>query len=201
MRTSVHMAYLTTMLRSLHGRVEVPGNSRPDGILGGAARARARSTLFSVLKTALKGADDSAVAYTSQLEACAVAHCKNDYAKYISTMARLVHNLQLNGDRIVRRFPVSAICLLSHGSLGIDTSRAMRDQDVELRLALLVADAKRSAEEATKLAESVQSANLVRCQKCKGTSEITRFSEQTRSADEGMTTFFMCKCGYRWRQT
>ncbi len=191
------------MLVSTHGRIAVPGNSRPEVVLGGGARARARSALFLALKTAFEQEEhvESAIAYTSQLEACAVAYSMNDYAKYISTMDRITFNLQLNGARLIKRYPISVLCLLSHASLRVDTSGAVRDHDVETQLSQLLADAKRSAEEATSLAESVHSLNIVRCAKCKGTSEITRFSEQTRSADEGMTTFYMCKCGYRWKQS
>lgn len=42
---------------------------------------------------------------------------------------------------------------------------------------------------------------LVICSKCKGT-RVSYYQQQTRSSDEGMTTFFQCQsdiCGKRWR--
>jgi DNA-directed RNA polymerase subunit M/transcription elongation factor TFIIS len=185
----------------------VPGGTLPaipggtaDGLPGsslcGPVRGRVRSALYEVLPPFLTGTERNT--YTVHLEACATAFSGNDYPTYISMMARVVFNMKLNGEHLVKTYPVSKICRLSNKRLRALTAHAERDDATEQRLQSLLECVEIEAEAASKAASAIQNDAKITCPKCKTTEGITCILAQLRRGDEGMTTRCMCKCGNTW---
>ena len=185
---------------TVRGGVFVPaGGTLPNGRLCGVARARARSTLDDCLTTVFPN-EEARTAYAVKLEACAAAYAGHDYSAYIGIMSKLVFNLELNGEHVVRTYPISQICRLTHKRLRADTEHAQKDTRISDRLASLITRAEEEATKATAMASSVQNATLIKCPKCKSTENITRVLAQLRSGDEGMNTRCLCRaCGSTWK--
>jgi DNA-directed RNA polymerase subunit M/transcription elongation factor TFIIS len=182
-----------------NGAYTPAGSTLNNGKLCGVARARARSTLDDCILTVLAD-EETRVAYVTKLEACAAAYCAHDYGTYMSIMSKLVFNLSRNGEHVIKTYPVSQICRLTHKRLRADTEHTQKDTQINKRLAALMTRAETEAAKATALASSVQNATLVKCPKCKSTENITRVLAQLRSGDEGMSTRCLCrKCGSTWK--
>jgi DNA-directed RNA polymerase subunit M/transcription elongation factor TFIIS len=178
---------------------KAPGYSLPNGALCGSARARARAALYQSIPSFMKDAERDT--YTAHLEACAAAYSTNDYATYMSIMSRVIFNIKSNGEYIIRTYPVSRVCKLSHKRLHAKTAHAERDAEMEARLQALLSRVETEAENATKTASSIQTDTKLRCPKCKTSEDITRVLAQLRRGDEGMTTRCMCKCGHTWNMS
>ena len=187
------------MLTSTGGIIGVPGGNCVDGKLNGAARARARSALFNDLPF---GPDQTElrIAYATQVEACAADMCKNDYAAYIITMARVRYNIASNGRRIIEAYPVTRVCKLSHKHLHEETAHAQRDEAVLNRVHALMRDASNEADRASATASSIAIEIAIRCPKCKTQDRIARTTMQRTRGDEGMKTKCMCLCGHSWER-
>lgn len=167
-------------------------------ILCGGARARARSALHDVLPANVFADSFEQNAYAMHLEACAAAYSGNDYGTYMSMMSRVVYNMSSNGEYIIRTYPISKVCKLSHKRLRAETAHAQRDAVTEKRLQTLLKRVEQEVERASKTASSIHTDAKIKCPKCKATDDITRVLAQLRRGDEGMTTRCMCKCGYTW---
>lgn len=170
----------------------------------GALRLRFRHTLADALvrggvpPSALVFGD--AAAYSAVLEMAAFALTRGNAEMYMAAVSRVVYNLGSNGVHIVGKYPVTRICLLSHRRMGADTAHAQRDAKTEHDVKELLADAEQSAEAAKARAAATTSTQAIRCPKCKTQNDIVRVAQQSRSADEGMTTNCLCvACGQRWK--
>lgn len=182
------------------GSIVAHGNAAGQGnVLSGGARARARSALHDALQSVLS-APAELDAYTTHLEACAVALSQQDYTAYMAMMSRVIYNLkESNGLFIVTTFPVSKVCRISHKRLNAQTAHAQRDANIEERMQLLMRRCKEAATRATDAASSLDSIGALQCPSCKGKDEIKPFQAVMRSADEGMVTRCICKCGHTWK--
>jgi DNA-directed RNA polymerase subunit M/transcription elongation factor TFIIS len=174
----------------------VPGGEASGTHLCGTARGRVRSALHEALPAFLAGTERNT--YAVHLEACATAFSGNDYPTYIAMMARVVFNMKLNGEHLVKTYPVSKICRLSNKWLRALTAHAERDDATESRLQSLLERVEAEAEAASKAASAIQNDAKITCPKCKTTEGITCILAQLRRGDEGMTTRCMCKCGNTW---
>lgn len=176
------------------GSLTVPGG-HADGILRGDTRAKLRLCLYN----ALPQSRDVAIAYSVEVEACAVALAKNQYSVYVAIMSRVIYNMLSNGRHIVAKYPRSRVCKLSHKRLDAETAHAQRDEHVEARLKALVELAKEEASVASNMASSIHTDAAIRCPKCHTQDGITRVTAQMNSGDEGMKTRCLCVCGHRWQ--
>ena len=168
-------------------------------MLCGAVRARTLRALSASMSTFLT--DDERVRYVTQLEACAVALTANDHTAYLSMMSRVAYNLKTNGEHIIRTYPLSKVCRLSHKHLRAHTSHAERTEAIDARLQELMTRVEQEAEAASRTASSIHTESKIACPKCHATEDITRVLAQLRRGDEGMTTRCMCKCGYTWNMS
>lgn len=182
------------MLISRSGTVTVPGGPE-NQIVDGKTRARLRAVLYRVLPQER----EVAALYSTQVEACAVTLSKSNYATYVATMGRVIYNIESNGEHIIKNYPISRVCKLSHKRLDAETAHAQRDEAVELRLKNLIEFAKQEAAYASQMASSIQTDNAIRCPKCHTQDGITRVTAQMNAGDEGMTTRCLCVCGHRWQ--
>lgn len=186
------------MLRSDRGQITVPGGTRKDGVLDGRARARARAILHSTLPFST-GQEHLAADFATHLEACAAAYSKNKFDVYMGIMSRLQYNLRTNGDNIIRCYPISRVCKLSHKRLHEDTAHARRGEEIMARVNAVLSHAKAEADLAAELASSIVAPTAIRCPKCKAQDRINRATYQQNRADEGMKTKCMCStCGHSW---
>jgi DNA-directed RNA polymerase subunit M/transcription elongation factor TFIIS len=164
-----------------------------------------RARLRACLEQALQGVGDSLQPprpdlYAAQLEMAALALCRGRVEAYTATLSRVVYNLQTNGVVIVGRYPVSRIPCLSHVRMEAETSHALRDAAIEAQVKSLLADAEATAVRAVNRAANVTAAAAIRCPKCKTQDRIVRVLQQSRCADEGMTTQCLCMaCNQSWR--
>ena len=181
-----------------HGVQTAPGGAK-GSTLCGPVRARVRAAL----RDALPGifTEEERSRYVAHLEGCAVAYCASDHSAYLAMMSRVVYNLRTNGEHILRTYPVSKVCRLSHKHLRANTSHAERTEAIDARLQALMARVEQEAASASKTASSVHTDSKITCPKCHATEDITRILAQLRSGDEGMTTRCMCKCGHTWNMS
>ncbi len=186
------------MLRAEKGTLVVPGGTRQDGVLDGHARARARTILHSNLPFGA-GQELLAADFATHLEACAAAYSKNKFDVYMNIMSRLQYNLRTNGENIIRCYPMSRVCKLSHKRLHEDTAHARRGEEIMSRVNAVISHAKAEADSAAELASSIVAPSAIRCPKCKAQDRINRVTYQQNKADEGMKTKCMCSsCGHSW---
>jgi DNA-directed RNA polymerase subunit M/transcription elongation factor TFIIS len=137
--------------------------------------------------------------YAAVLEACALAHARGSHEVFSSTIARLTHSLDSNGAHVVRKYPVSALCNLSHRRLQEETAHEKRDAAIVARVNRLIDLARGQDARAKDRAKSVVVDQAIRCPRCKTQDGITRMPVQGNSADEGMKTACMCAaCGKQW---
>jgi len=120
-----------------------------------------------------------------------------DRRQYARKVRQLVFNLKQNGDLRAQ---------LVQGDLGADQLVQMSPH--ELNPSIRAAHFAKNEERERFLQwirdvffqpEPGQQTAMFRCRKCRST-KVDYYQLQTRSADEGMTTFFTCgDCGKRWR--
>lgn len=181
-------------------------------LLASAAGIRQRETLTAdlrcrlraCLQTALeRGADltpDRAKEMAAVLEMCALALTRCNADLLVATVSRVKYNLGANGAHILRQYPPSRVCLLSQRRMGAETAHALRDASIEQEAKQLLADAEAAAKAAQARATTVTATEAIWCPKCKTRDGIIRVAQQSRAADEGMTTKCFCvKCNQRWK--
>ena len=181
-----------------HGAQTAPGGAK-GATLCGSVRQRVRAALLEALPDMLTEEDRGR--YAAHLEGCAVAFCASDHSTYLAMMSRVVYNLRTNGEYIIRTYPVSKVCRLSHKHLRANTSHAERTEAIDARLQALMTRVEQEAASASKAASSVHTDSKITCPKCHVTEDITRVLAQLRRGDEGMTTRCMCKCGHTWNMS
>jgi DNA-directed RNA polymerase subunit M/transcription elongation factor TFIIS len=166
--------------------------------IDGVTRHRLRGELASALRDG-GVVLDSLGPLAARLEACALAHARNQSDLYMASVSRMVFNLRHNGEAILQTYALSRVCRLSHKRMEAETAHALRDTVMEARVKQLLADAEAAANEHMRRANEKKSDRAIRCPKCKTQTGIMRTTQQTRAADEGMVTTCMCRgCGWKW---
>ncbi len=170
--------------------------------MDGCLRLRLRACLSDALMDGASMTKDQATLMAGWLEMCAQAYARGKPDKALATVSRVVFNLKTNGAHILAHNPPSRVCRLTHQRMGAETAHALRDALVESQVKQLLQDAADAAAASQQRATQVAAAQAIRCpnRKCGTQDGILRMTQQSRAADEGMTTVCVCiKCGQRWK--
>lgn len=169
-------------------------------VLTGALRCRLRACLQQSLEKGTQLPADQAYKLAAQLEMCALTLTRCNADLMVATVSRVAYNVAENGLHILRQYPPSRICLLSHKRMGAETAHALRDASIENDAKQLLQDAAAAANAAQQRATTFTSKEAIWCPRCKTRDNIIRVAQQSRAADEGMTTKCFCvKCNQRWK--
>ena len=159
--------------------------------------ANARRQVSSMLRHALEPytKDDALKQYASKLEKALCQIWHHSQAEYIANARRLIYSLQVNGMNLIFNYEPETLAALSNEELGRGTPmQQKREQHWKKRKELSqLFDAEMDIDLGFNFDE-----HRIIFPKCKTPMETV--SRQTRSADEGMTTFCSCpKCEYNFK--
>ncbi len=136
--------------------------------------------------------------YARQLERRALELARRNAETYMTTMSRVIHNLNTDGAVVVTSCPLSTVPNVSH--VRRDNHGSAGDAAVQAQVKALLADAALGAATASTTAASVTVTDAITCPHCKGQDGIVRTLVQSRVADEGMATQCLCiPCNRSWR--
>lgn len=142
--------------------------------------------------------NDERVIYCRALEQAIYVYAVSDVKRYELKIKQLASNLLQNGAWLMATYDATKVSALNDALLAEGTVQEKRRKEFEDRVAtcrLMMSNINKIFNE-----ENEPAAMLV-CKNCKGTNIDIKLL-QTRSADEGMTTFCECqnpKCKKRWR--
>ena len=118
---------------------------------------------------------------------------------YEGKLLQLLHNLRSHAAILMQRYAPHELVWLDDTELALNTGSIVAGEESKAqRLTKILED---STKHTTVSLQGIPESNatFLRCRKCKST-KIEFNQKQTRSGDEGMTSFCICKdCGTTWK--
>jgi DNA-directed RNA polymerase subunit M/transcription elongation factor TFIIS len=136
--------------------------------------------------------------YAAQLERVALVLADRNAETYMTTMSRVIHNLNTDGAVVITACPLSTVPNVSH--MRRDNHSSAGDAALQAQVKSLLDDAAAGAATASTTAANVTVTDAITCPNCKSQDRIVRALRQSRAADEGMATQCLCMaCNRSWR--
>jgi len=121
------------------------------------------------------------------------------HIQYEGKMLQLIHNLRLNKDTLLKQYNPATLVWLNDTLLATGTKYSNLQTEATEHVQKLQRVLEESKHHTTVQEVHVPTTVFLRCRKCKSTN-IEFNQKQTRSGDEGMTSFCTCKaCGTTWK--
>jgi DNA-directed RNA polymerase subunit M/transcription elongation factor TFIIS len=170
-----------------------------EGDITGALRCRMVRLVTAALRpVAHLVAPSGPEEYARQLERVALVLVDRNAETYMTTMSRVIQNLNTDGAVVVAACPLSTVPKVSH--VRRDNHGSAADAALQAQVKSLLADAAAGAASASSTAANVTVTAAITCPNCKSQDRIVRALRQSRAADEGMATQCLCMaCNRSWR--
>jgi transcription elongation factor S-II len=162
------------------------------------SKRRKKTALGDMVEYGYNNAHDA----TSTASATSVAVPVNANISYEGKFKQLAHNLHLNKEHLLTRYTPDMLVWLDDSTLAKGTPYENLRQETTLR-AKRLNDILNSTESVASLpiVKVAASTTFLRCRRCKST-RIQFNQKQTRSGDEGMTSFCTCQdCHTTWKMS
>ena len=136
------------------------------------------------------------------LECCILVFSKSDPFVYRKKLGQLYHNIENNGEYLLKTYNVWDLAFLDNRALAHATKEEEYRLENRKRIAAFEGKLNSKLEliKRKTLEDNLESHCSVRCRGCRSYN-VLNIKKQTRSADEAMTVFYRClDCNKRWKK-